>query len=172
MLATLGSLPAAAVDGQWGYEMKWDGVRALVRIESGQVSLISRNGIDMRVAYPELVGLGERVGSTPMLLDGEIVAFDAAGRPSFARLQKRMHVTDRTDAQRLAGSDPAVLLLFDILHLDSRSLLAQPYTQRRQVLTDLQLPVLADPSGVRRQRRRGGPGQPGTRPGRGDGQTA
>jgi bifunctional non-homologous end joining protein LigD len=139
MLATLGELPPASVDAQWGYEMKWDGVRSLVRVESGRVGLVSRNGIDMNTAYPELVALGSQLGSTQVLLDAEIVAFDAQGRPSFRRLQKRMHVANAAAAKQLAGSDPAVLLLFDVLHLQGRSLLRLPYTERRDILAGLQL---------------------------------
>jgi len=88
--------------------MKWDGVRALTRIEGGRVVLTSRNGIDMSVAYPELRALGEQVGATQILLDGEIVSFDAHGPPGFGRLQKRMHVTSASAARRLAQSEPAV----------------------------------------------------------------
>jgi bifunctional non-homologous end joining protein LigD len=72
-------------------------------------------------------------------LDGEIVSFDAQGRPSFRRLQQRMHVGDAAAAARLAGSDPVVILLFDLLWLDGESLLRQPYTQRRQRLEALGL---------------------------------
>jgi bifunctional non-homologous end joining protein LigD len=139
MLATAGSLPPAAQDAQWAYEMKWDGVRALARIEGGRIVLLSRNGADVTVSYPELRGLGEQLGTTQALLDGEIVAFDDEGRPSFGRLQKRMHVTSTSAARRLAGSDPAVLLIFDVLHLDGRSLLDVPYADRREILESLEL---------------------------------
>ena len=64
MLATLGTLPPGAVDDQWAYEMKWDGVRALVPVAGGRVALTSRNDIHMSVAYPELRALGEQI-STP-----------------------------------------------------------------------------------------------------------
>jgi bifunctional non-homologous end joining protein LigD len=139
MLATPGTLPPATVDDQWAYEMKWDGVRALVRVAGGRVALTSRNDIDMSVAYPELRALGEQVGDTQVLLDGEIVSFDAHGRPSFGRLQKRMHVSSAVAARRLAQSEPAVLLIFDALHLDGRSLFRLPYTERRDLLEGLRL---------------------------------
>ncbi|MDP9115735.1 MAG: non-homologous end-joining DNA ligase [Actinomycetota bacterium] len=138
MLATLGDLPVED-DDKWAFEMKWDGVRALARIEGGRVRLISRNDLDMSVSYPELRALGGTVGSTQLLLDGEIVSFDDANRPSFARLQKRMHIVGTADARRLATAEPVVYLIFDLLHRDGRSLLAQPYAERRAALDELNL---------------------------------
>jgi bifunctional non-homologous end joining protein LigD len=139
MLATPGVLPPAAEDEQWAYEMKWDGVRTLARIEGGRVALTSRNDIDMSVAYPELRALGEQLGATQVLLDGEIVSFDAHGRPSFGRLQKRMHVSSAAAANRLAASDPAILLIFDILHLEGQSTLGLAYRDRRDLLEGLDM---------------------------------
>ena len=139
MLATLGVLPSADRQGEWAYEMKWDGVRAMVRIDAGELTLTSRNRIDMTVGYPELAALGKRLSGHQAMLDGEIVTFDAAGRPSFGRLQKRMHIGNAVMAKKLAASDPAVLLVFDLLHLDGHSLLRTPYSERRQLLEELQL---------------------------------
>jgi len=142
MLATLGTLEALEGDSCWTYEMKWDGVRALVHVDGDQIRLISRNGRDMSVAYPEIAPVAD-VPYRSAVLDGEIVAFDDRGRPSFRRLQKRMHMSDATVARRLARSDPAVLLLFDLLSLDGELLLDQPYTERRRRLEGLELPVPA-----------------------------
>jgi bifunctional non-homologous end joining protein LigD len=139
MLATSGALPSPADDDRWAYEMKWDGVRAMVRVDGGRISITSRNDIDMTVAYPELRALGEQVGSTQLMLDGEIVSFDEHGRPSFGRLQKRMHVGNAPTARKLSSSDPAVLLIFDLLHVDGRSTLKLPYDQRRKLLEALNL---------------------------------
>jgi bifunctional non-homologous end joining protein LigD len=124
---------------RWGFEMKWDGVRALVRIENGLVHPISRNQIDMGVSYPELDGLAEAFPGRQVLLDGEIVSFDQHGRPSFRRLQKRMHISDRSAARRLAAAEPVVLLAFDVLHLDGDSLLRVSYRERREILIGLEL---------------------------------
>lgn len=137
MLATLGPLPTD--DSKWAYEMKWDGVRALVAVEGGRITITSRNDNDVTVSYPELRGLGEQLGTTEVLLDGEIVSFDDAGRPSFERLQQRMHISTAAAARRLADRVPAVYLIFDLLHLDGRSLLDLPYTQRRSLLDELGL---------------------------------
>jgi bifunctional non-homologous end joining protein LigD len=135
MLATSGPLPRD--DGRWSYEVKWDGVRALVAVEGGRLTLTSRNGNDITAAYPELRGLGTALGSTSALLDGEVVAFDSAGRPDFGQLQARMHV--RTPTAAMQRDTPVTLLLFDVLHLEERSLLGAPYDERRVVLEALPL---------------------------------
>ncbi len=139
MLATLGELPAERLQEQFSYEMKWDGVRAMVRVAGGKVGLKSRNNLDMTVAYPELAGLGGQLAGRQAFLDGEIVTFDRQGKPSFGRLQKRMHVSNAGAAAALARSDPAVLLIFDVLHLDGHSLLRTPYSERRELLEGLEL---------------------------------
>jgi bifunctional non-homologous end joining protein LigD len=135
MLATTGPLPKD--DGRWSYEVKWDGVRALVAVDGGRITMTSRNGNDITAAYPELRGLGLVLGSTTALLDGEVVAFDPAGRPDFGRLQSRMHA--RKPSPALVRDTPVTLLLFDVLHLEGTSLLDRPYEQRRAALEALPL---------------------------------
>lgn len=138
MLATAGSLPPTEGDEHWAYEFKWDGVRALARIEGGRLQLASRNGNDITITYPELRALGQALGSTQVLLDGEIVAM-AEGRPSFGTLQRRMHVGNEAQARRLASDIPVTYLMFDLLHLDGRSSLSLPYSDRRELLEGLDL---------------------------------
>jgi bifunctional non-homologous end joining protein LigD len=138
MLATLGALPLAGREEDWAYERKWDGVRAIVRWDGDRLTLTSRNDLDMD-GYPELYALGDQLAGTHVLLDGEIVTLDSGGRSSFARLQKRMHVIGTAAAARLAQEEPAVLMIFDVLHLDGRPALALPYTDRRSILEGLQL---------------------------------
>ncbi|MDX1622329.1 MAG: hypothetical protein R3320_15140, partial [Nitriliruptorales bacterium] len=85
---------------EFAFEFKWDGIRAIARIDEGHLTLWSRRGNDITASYPELAGL---VTAVPpgTVLDGEIVAFDEHSRPSFARLQRRMHVTDPVKAAQL-----------------------------------------------------------------------
>jgi bifunctional non-homologous end joining protein LigD len=137
MLAVAGSLPTGR--GRWAYEFKWDGVRALVWVDGGRARAVSRSGRDITGSYPELRGLGEALGSTRVLLDGEIVALGPDGRPSFSRLQHRMHVTSSRNVARAASTDPASLIVFDLLHLDGRSLLGDTYDERRRRLDGLGL---------------------------------
>ena len=138
MLSRIGSLPADG-DGRWAYEVKWDGIRALAWIEGGRVRLCSRNGNDITSRYPELRDLGRALGARPAILDGEIVAFDAEGRPSFERLQSRMHLASDAAVRRAVRDVPIAYVLFDVLYLDGRQLCARPYHERRELLESLDL---------------------------------
>jgi bifunctional non-homologous end joining protein LigD len=126
-------------DGGWAYEMKWDGVRAIVHVDGGRPRVMSRNDNDMTAAYPELREMAESLGSLQAVLDGEIVALDRHGKPSFAALQPRMHVTDAAQIRRLQKSTPVTFMAFDVLHLDGRSTLDLPYEDRRRLLESLEL---------------------------------
>lgn len=123
----------------WAYEFKWDGVRTVVTVDGGRVKVVTRNDNDVTVSYPELRALGEAMGSLTAVLDGEIVALDAAGRPSFEVLQQRMHVASAPAARRLAASVPVSYLVFDVLYLDGRSTISLPYDDRRALLASLDL---------------------------------
>jgi bifunctional non-homologous end joining protein LigD len=136
MLATPGELPPAAQDELWAYEVKWDGVRAVAYIEDGRLRLMSRSDRDITRRYPELAPLGPSLPGS-LVLDGEIVALDAAGHPSFSRLQHRMHVTDEAEVRAAMGPYPAVFMIFDLLYADGRSLLEDPYVDRRTRLNAL-----------------------------------
>jgi len=136
MLATAAAEPPAG-EG-WAHEVKWDGVRALLSSEPGRLRIWSRNLLDLTGGYPELGALGRALGSREALLDGEIVAFDADGRPSFERLQSRMHLRDGA-ARRAAERSPIVYAIFDLLHLDGRALLERPWSERRAALEALRL---------------------------------
>jgi bifunctional non-homologous end joining protein LigD len=135
MFAQSGSLPPD--DGTWALEMKWDGVRALAYCEGGEARLISRTGQDITATYPELRGLGAALAGRQALLDGEIVALGRSGWPDFEALAQRMHVSSATAAERLAARVPVTYLVFDVLHLDGRPLLAAPYHERRALLEGL-----------------------------------
>jgi bifunctional non-homologous end joining protein LigD len=132
MLATLGELPARP---GFGFELKWDGVRAVTYLERGRVRVVSRNDLDVTGHYPELAAVAEWLAGRDAIVDGEIVALDEAGRPSFARLQERMHV--RTPGPGLMARVPVGYHVFDVLHLDGRPTLDMPYRQRRDLLTGL-----------------------------------
>jgi bifunctional non-homologous end joining protein LigD len=121
------------------YEFKWDGVRALVFVDAaGGLDLRSRNGVAVAGRYPELADLAAAVGR-PAVLDGEIVALDDAGRPSFAALQPRMHLADARRAAAAAAEAPVALLLFDLLGLDGDPWFDRPLEARREALLGLEL---------------------------------
>ena len=136
MQATLA--PAPDGDG-WAWELKWDGIRALGFVDGGRIRLVSRNGNDVTRRYPELRRLGEALGTHEVILDGEIVASDDAGRPSFERLQQRMHVESDSTIRRLVNEVPVAYVLFDLLWDNGHSLLDLPYEDRRARLVALGL---------------------------------
>ncbi|GAA2581167.1 non-homologous end-joining DNA ligase [Actinomadura fulvescens] len=135
MLAVLGELPETA---GWAAEMKWDGVRAVAYLRDGRMRLVSRNDKDITVAWPELAPLAGEAGR-PLVLDGEIVGFDAAGRPSFEALGPRMHLRQEARIRALAAAAPVTYMIFDVLHHGTEPQIARPYAERREVLTGLGL---------------------------------
>ena len=137
MLARAGKLPKD--DAAHGYEVKWDGVRALGYVEGGRLHLESRNLKDITSRYPELREIGRALGSRTAVLDGEVVAFDDSGRPDFGLLQRRMHLASDSAVRRVMRAVPATYVLFDLLYLDGRSTMALPYTERRELLASLEL---------------------------------
>jgi len=132
-------------DPGWMWEPKLDGYRVLVFIgrgdEKAEVKLRSRrDGLDLTAAFPKLIAELAQQSVKGMILDGEIVAFDAVGKPSFGALQERARLkTEREIAAADRGS-PVVLYCFDLLHFAGMSLRAAPYTDRRRWLAQCLLP--------------------------------
>jgi bifunctional non-homologous end joining protein LigD len=137
MLAVLGSLPPD--DEHWAFEIKWDGVRTILFVEGGRVRAQSRNDLDVTAAFPELADVGKFLGMTTCVLDGEVVALGEDGRPSFARLQHRMHVSNQREAKRRATADPVSFVAFDLLYIDGRMIMDDTYDERRARLDALHL---------------------------------
>ena len=129
MLAEPGPLPSD--DSGWSYEVKWDGLRAILYVDGGRIRIVTRNDRTVTDSYPELRPIGEQLGTTSAVLDGEIVALDDAGRPSFGRLQQRMNVADASRARRLAERVPVTYMVFDVLYFDGHVLVDLPYDERR-----------------------------------------
>jgi bifunctional non-homologous end joining protein LigD len=123
----------------WAFEFKWDGVRALAYLEGDGLRVLSRSGRDVTSTYPELQGLHAAMHGSEAILDGEIVALDEQGLPSFGVLQARMNVTRAEKARTLALEHPVAFVVFDLLYLDGDSLLEAPYWKRRGLLQSLEL---------------------------------
>ncbi len=143
MLASIGEIAIVRRDVEdWAFEMKWDGIRAIVTVRAasrdspGAVALTSRNGHDLTDAYPELAELAECV-DVDCVLDGEIVALGSGSRPDFSRLQRRMGLSDARDVQRERHRTPVHLMAFDVLQADGDSLLRTPYRERRERLSEV-----------------------------------
>ena len=136
MLATLTA--EAFDDPEWGFEPKWDGIRAIAVCDE-ETRLISRNDHDITVAYPELQRLHDQVVALEAVLDGEIVAFDN-GVPSFQRLQQRMHLRDQRQIERAGSTDPGGLHRLRPALLDGKDLTDQPLEERRRILEEAIVP--------------------------------
>lgn len=135
MLAAASALPSDL--DNYSFEWKWDGVRAMCyyngkRAEGPPLTLRSRNQIDTTSRYPELQVLPAALRCRQAILDGEIVAMDDPGRPSFELLQRRMHINDPPPTLRRAV--PVLYVLFDIVYRDGKSLLDRPFRERRKCL--------------------------------------
>jgi bifunctional non-homologous end joining protein LigD len=134
----LARLSTRVPTSEFAYEVKWDGVRAVVYVGNGKLRILSRNHLDVTGAYPELAALPKHLHARDAILDGEIVALDAEGLPSFSRLQRRMHVRSAA-AQGLSQSHGVTYMFFDLLYLNGTSLTDKPYLERRAKLIELKL---------------------------------
>jgi bifunctional non-homologous end joining protein LigD len=137
MLAKLAKLPAS--DRGWAVEVKWDGVRAIAYCRPGRLELQTRNLNEISKQYPEMRRLSRQLGARDAVLDGELVAFDAEGRPSFERLQQRIHQTTESVVRRRMKTHPVTYVIFDLLYLEGEDLTGEPYTRRRELLEGLEL---------------------------------
>jgi len=138
MMAKLGTA-VPTPDSAWGFEFKWDGIRAVAYVEGGRVRLLSRSGEDITPRYPEVHAMGRALGSREVILDGEVVALDENGRPSFEQIQQRMGLTSESEIRRKMKVVPITYMLFDLMWQDGHSALERPYTERRRMLEALKL---------------------------------
>jgi bifunctional non-homologous end joining protein LigD len=132
MLAEGGHEPFDRPD--WRFEPKLDGIRTLAYVGTEGTRLISRTGRDQTERYPELANLARFVNALQAVIDGEIVASDPDGRPSFERLQQRMNLHGPKDIEKARRKIPVVFFAFDLLWLDGRDLTPEPVEQRRELL--------------------------------------
>ncbi|MBI3522265.1 MAG: DNA ligase D [Chloroflexi bacterium] len=141
MLATAADEPFDSP--AFAFEPKWDGVRTLAFVDGGEVRLQTRNLLDCTRQYPEIeLGTAEALtGAYHAILDGEIVALDEKGVPSFQRLQPRMHVQDPGTIRKLRRETPVFYNVFDLLHLDGEDLMKRPLRERQELLETALTPL-------------------------------
>jgi bifunctional non-homologous end joining protein LigD len=140
---------AAARWGEPWVEIKWDGIRAVGFWDGDRLYLRARSGNDITAKYPELTTADLGLGAEPLVLDGEIVALDAGGRPSFPLLQTRMNLEKPREIAREAPRTPVTLFLFDLLARGTADLAPLPLRERRALLeestVDVRGPVVVPP---------------------------
>ncbi|MSR07825.1 MAG: DNA ligase D [Gemmatimonadetes bacterium] len=118
----------------WVFELKYDGYRLLAARDRGTALLLSRNGNDLTVVFPEVARAVEALPYEGLILDGEVVVLDDDGRPSFGRLQKRGRLTRASEVGRAAVEHPATFFAFDLLGFEGFDLRSLPLIQRKALL--------------------------------------
>lgn len=119
------------------YEIKWDGIRALIALSEGQVRIYNRNQRDITAQFPELLVGDKAFRATCALFDAEIVSLDKDGRPVFKKVINRLMSTGEATIQKLSKSAPVHCYIFDCLYLDGRPLINEPLLKRREWLADV-----------------------------------
>ena len=134
MLATSVERPFSR-DG-WLFELKYDGIRAMVSVAGDQVRISGRRGNDETAHYPEAEAIRAGIHARQAIVDGELVVLDAEGKPSFERMQQRINVTRDIDVRRVAGEHPVTFIAVDLLELDGRDLLGTELRIRKKTLRE------------------------------------
>ncbi len=143
--AKLAPMLAASADAPFSdpaflYEPKLDGYRCLAFRRDGKVRLLSRRGLDQSAQFPEIVAALHDQVLDDMVLDGEIVAHDQTGRPSFNALQNRAQLKSEREIAAAQTSTPCVLYAFDVLHLCGMNQRGADYQSRKRYLAQCVLP--------------------------------
>lgn len=125
------------------FEMKWDGIRALISLEDGQIRIRTRNNIDVTAQFPELLAGDKAFRATNGLFDAEIVSLDASGKPIFKKVINRMSATGETNIQKLSKTNPVYCYVFDCLYLDGKPLINEPLLKRKEWVKDAIRPETA-----------------------------
>ncbi len=135
------SADRARTEPNWMYEPKLDGYRALAFVQNGKARLISRGGLDISTPYPDVIADLEQQGLESFVLDGEIVAYGADGKPSFGALQKRAQLKSAKEIAAAECESRVAYVCFDLLHLCGMNLRARPYSERRRYLAQALWPT-------------------------------
>ncbi len=135
MLAELGR--EVPLGDHYVYEVKWDGIRAIIQVDEGQIRILSRNHMDITKSFPELLAVDKSFRVSGAVFDGEIVCLDDAGKPVFRDVIHRMQQKTDGAIERDRVKRPAVCYLFDLLYLDGRPVMQEPLWRRRQWLEDI-----------------------------------
>ena len=132
MTATLTDGPFS--DPDWLFEVKWDGYRVQAHVRDGRVALFTRRGLDASEYFPELAGPPIWIDAREAILDGEVVALNAVGRPDFGLLQARKRVASRRASDSTASPSTLAYVIFDLLFLDGHLIVDRPLDERKTLL--------------------------------------
>lgn len=125
---------------EWIFEPKMDGIRAVAMIRKGEVRLFSRRGLELTYTYPELVSELGGYADTDLILDGEVVALDKKGRPSFQVLQQRSGLSRSEDVERAMTNNPVHYYLFDIMRVGNVNVEGVILRDRKALLRQIIMP--------------------------------
>ncbi len=134
MLAQASRKPPLGDD--YTYELKWDGIRVMIYLDEGEVTIRSRSQRDITHLFPELLVPEKAFRATSAVFDGEIVCLDPEGKPQFQQVISRMHQTQPESIARAQVTKPVYCYLFDCLYLDGRAIVSEPLLRRREWLLD------------------------------------
>ena len=118
------------------FELKWDGIRAIISLDEGEIKIRGRHGMDLSPRFPELLAAESSFRATCAVFDGEIVCPEADGKPNFRNVISRMQAAGTAAVDRGRSKFPAVCYLFDCLYLDGRPIVNEPLARRREWLAD------------------------------------
>ena len=135
MLASLCDKPFD--DPNWLFEIKWDGYRAVTFLSDGDVRLVSRNHNDLTARFPELRVIPKYVKAKNAILDGEVVALDDQGRPSFSLMQQRTGMRSHGRQTKPRGEVPIQYYVFDLIYLDGYDLHRVTLEERKRILREI-----------------------------------
>jgi len=141
-ITPMAAFPAARppTGGNWIYEIKWDGVRAIIYLTEGRLHMESRNGNTYDRQYPELSVLPHHIAAETAILDGEIAVLDEKGLSRFELIQPRIHQTDPNSIAHLSRRTPVKLFLFDLIYWDGYDLRNVPLEERKRALSAIVTP--------------------------------
>ena len=140
MLASRADAFDAHADAEsWAFEMKWDGMRVVATADGEATRLVGRSGKDVTATYPEVAHALAELDLDDTVVDGEVVALDEGGAPSFGRIQQRIGLVRPRDVEAAQRTVPVRYVVFDLLRLSGSDVTALPYAQRRELLEDLAL---------------------------------
>lgn len=118
------------------YEVKWDGIRALISLEDGQIRIRTRNQNDVTKQFPELLSAEKAFRANCGLFDAEIVCLNKQGSPDFRKVINRLQTSGESNIQKASKTNPVYCYIFDCLYLDGRSLINDPLMKRKEWLKD------------------------------------